>query len=103
MKNRLITWALKGFGTIARKLAVALVGFLISFGFVITKDMEDKMTAVFSFLIVALGEFVVFKIRTREGKNIQRAVGAKPDGVPLRETTLKAQAAAYRIHGGRPG
>lgn len=102
MKNKIITWALKGFGTLSRKVGVLVVGMLVNYGFVITKDMEDKIVAVVSFFVMALAELIVFKWRTRQGKNIQIAVGAKKiDGVPL-EDTAKQVRRKVQLHGGRP-
>lgn len=102
MKNKIITWALKGLGTLIRKWMIALCGILIANGF-LTEDptLADKFVAVSTSLAMGLLEFVIFIIRTRNGRAIQRAVGAKPDGVPLEETAKKVQSTAY-ARGGRP-
>ena len=107
MKNKLYTWLLGAAGTMIRRVAIALVGWLAGQNMIGEDAVEPGVTFVAA-LLTGLMELGLYLWRTKNGKAVQKAVGVKQDGVIGAITVAAAQHETapkpYRgLHGGRPG
>jgi len=80
--NKIFSFLLGAAGSVCRKLALLLVGYLVQYGFFKSDEIAEQAAVVFAALLYGLMEYGIFAWRTRNGKALQQIVD--PTGKLLR-------------------